>query len=95
MPDPDATSTIKLGAALVVYPLWAAGLIAGSFAFLPPPLSLAAAAIAVTSPFAALRWLDSIYQRRTEPTPDERSRLARLRIMARTAIDEARSKLPS
>jgi len=93
--DPDATSTIKLGAALVVYPLWAAGLVAGSFAFLPPPLSIAAAAIAVTSPFAALRWLDSIYQRRTEPTPDERARLMRLRITARTAIDEARSKLPS
>ena len=93
--DPDATSTIKLGAALVVYPLWAAGLVAGAFAFLPPPLSLAAAAIAVTSPFAALRWLDSIYQRRVEPTPDERSRLVRLRITARTAIDEARSKLPS
>ena len=93
--DPDATSTIKLGAALVVYPLWAAGLVAGSFAFLPPPLSIAAAAIAVTSPFAALRWLDSIYQRRTEPTPDERARLMRLRITARTAIDEARSRLPS
>ena len=93
--DPDATSTIKLGAALVVYPLWAAGLVAGSFAFLPPPLSIAAAAIAVTSPFAALRWLDAIYQRRTEPTADERARLMRLRITARTAIDEARSKLPS
>ena len=93
--DPDATSTIKLGAALVVYPLWAAGLVAGSFVFLPPPLSIAAAVIAVTSPFAALRWLDSIYQRRAEPTPDQRARLMRLRIAARTAIDEARSKLPS
>ncbi len=93
--DPDATSTIKLGAALVVYPLWAAGLVAGSFALLPPPLSIAAAAIAVTSPFAALRWLDSIYQRRTDASPDERARLMRLRIIARTAIDEARGKLPS
>jgi len=93
--DPDATSTIKLGAALVVYPLWAAGLVAGSLALLPPPLSIAAAAIAVTSPFAALRWLDSIYQRRAEPTDDDRARLMRLRISARTAIDEARRKLPS
>jgi len=93
--DPDATSTIKLGAALVVYPLWAAGLVASSFALLPPPLSIAAAAIAVTSPFAALRWLDSIYQRRADASPDERARLMRLRITARTAIDEARSKLPS
>jgi len=93
--DPDATSTIKLGAALVVYPLWAAGLVAGSFALLPPPLSIAAAAIAVTSPFAALRWLDTIYQRRTDASPDVRARLLRLRIIARTAIDEARGKLPS
>jgi len=93
--DPDATSTLKLGAALVVYPLWAAGLVAGSFALLPPPLSIAAAAIAVTSPFAALRWLDSIYQRRADASPDERARLLRLRIIARTAIDDARGKLPS
>jgi len=92
--DPDATSTIKLGAALVVYPLWAAGLVAGSFALLPPPLSIAAAAIAVTSPFAALRWLDTIYQRRTDASPDVRRASWRLRIIARTAIDEARGKLP-
>ena len=93
--DPDAASTIKFGAALVVYPLWAAGLIAGSMVLLPPPLSLAAAAIAVTSPFAALRWLDAIYQKKPTPSSDEVARLARLRIAARTAIDEARSKLPS
>lgn len=93
--DPDATSTIKLGAALVVYPVWMGGLVAASFLLLPPPLSVAAAAIAVTSPFAALRWLDAWYQRRVEATPDDLSRLARLRMLARTAIDDARSKLPS
>lgn len=93
--DPDATSTIKFGAAMVVYPLWAAGLVAGSMVLLPPPLSLAAAAIAVTSPFAALRWLDALYLKKPVPSPDEVARLARLRIAARTAIDEARRKLPS
>jgi glycerol-3-phosphate O-acyltransferase/dihydroxyacetone phosphate acyltransferase len=93
--DPDATSTIKLGAALVVYPVWMGGLVVGSFLLLPPPLSIAAAAIAVTSPFAALRWLDAWYQRRIEATPEQLSRLARLRMIARTAIDDARSKLPS
>ena len=92
--DPDATSTIKLGAALVVYPVWAAGLVAGAL-MLPPPLSIAAAVVAVTSPFAALRWLDAIYLRRPEPTSEERARLLRLRIAARTAIDDARAKLPS
>ncbi|MBL0215041.1 MAG: 1-acyl-sn-glycerol-3-phosphate acyltransferase [Myxococcales bacterium] len=93
--DPDATSTIKFGAAMVVYPLWAAGLVTGSMVLLPPPLSFAAAAIAVTSPFAALRWLDAIYLKKPTPSPDELARLMRLRITARTAIDEARSKLPS
>ena len=93
--DPDATSTIKLGAALVVYPLWAAGLVAGSMVLLPPPLSFAAAAVALTSPFAALRWLDALYLKKPAPTSDVLARLSRLRIAARTAIDEARAKLPS
>jgi glycerol-3-phosphate O-acyltransferase/dihydroxyacetone phosphate acyltransferase len=93
--DPDATSTYKLGSALVVYPLWAAGLVGASMALLPPPLSLVGAAVALTSPFAALHWLDEIYQRRPELSGDERAKLMRLRIAARTAIDEARSKLPA
>jgi 1-acyl-sn-glycerol-3-phosphate acyltransferase len=93
--DPDAVSTIKLGAALVVYPVWAAGLVAGAFVLLPPPLSLLGAAVAVASPFAALRWLDAWYQRARDPTPDERARLAKLRRSACAAIDEARSRLPS
>ena len=93
--DPDATSTIKLGASLVVYPLWAAGLVAGSMVLLPPPLSFAAAAVALTSPFAALRWLDALYLKKPTPSSDVIARLSRLRIAARTAIDEARDKLPS
>lgn len=93
--DEDAVSTIKLGAALLVYPLWMGGLVAGSLVLLPPPLSIAAAAVAVASPFAALRWLDAWYTRGKDATPDDIARLARLRIAARTAIDEARSRLPS
>jgi hypothetical protein len=93
--DLDAVSTIKLGSSLVVYPLWAAGLIAGSFVLLPPPVSLVAAAVAVASPFAALHWLDAWYLRKPEATPDQLAQLARLRIAARTAIDDARSRLPS
>ena len=88
-------STIKLGAALVVYPVWAAGLVAGSLILLPPPLSLLAAAVALSSPFAALRWLDAWYQRTRDATPDELARLARLRRTACAAIDEARGRLPS
>jgi len=93
--DADAVSTFKLGAALIVYPLWMGGLVAGSLILLPPPLSFAAAAVAIASPFAALRWLDTWYQRGGSATRDELSHLARLRITARTAIDEARSRLPS
>lgn len=93
--DADAVSTFKLGAALIVYPLWMGGLVAGSLVLLPPPLSLAAAAVAIASPFAALRWLDAWYQRGGSATSDERAQLARLRIAARTAIDDARSRLPS
>ncbi|HEY5922349.1 MAG TPA: 1-acyl-sn-glycerol-3-phosphate acyltransferase [Kofleriaceae bacterium] len=91
--DPDAVSTIKLATALVVYPLWAAGLVGLSFVLVPPPLSLAAAAIVIASPFAALRWLDAYWERTPEPTSDELAQLARLRIAARTAIDEARNRL--
>jgi len=93
--DEDAVSTIKLGAALLVYPIWMGGLVAGSLVLLPPPLSFAAAAVAIASPFAALRWLDAWYQRGKSATSDDLARLARLRIAARTAIDEARSRLPS
>jgi hypothetical protein len=93
--DPDAVSTVKLGTALLVYPLWAAGLVTLSFVMIPPPFSLGAAAVVVASPFAALQWLDAYWNRAPEheATPDDLAQLARLRITARTAIDEARAKL--
>jgi hypothetical protein len=91
--DPDAVSTVKLATALVVYPLWAAGLVGLSLVLVPPPLSLVAAGLVLVSPFAALRWLDAYWERTPEPTTDELAQLARLRIAARTAIDEARSRL--
>jgi glycerol-3-phosphate O-acyltransferase/dihydroxyacetone phosphate acyltransferase len=95
--DPDAVSTIKLGTALVVYPLWAAGLVTLSFVLLPPPVSFAAAGVALASPFAALRWLDAYWNRAPshEATTADLVQLARARITARTAIDEARSRLAS
>jgi 1-acyl-sn-glycerol-3-phosphate acyltransferase len=92
--DADAVSTVKLGVALVVYPVWAAGLLVASFTLLPMPLSVGAAVIVIASPFAALRWLDAWWQRVPEPpTGEELSALARLRIAARTAIDDARARL--
>ena len=93
--DADAVSTVKLGTALIVYPVWAATLVGLSFVLIPPPLSLVAAAIVVASPFAALRWLDAYWNRTPdrELTPDEVAGLARARMAARTAIDEARARL--
>lgn len=92
--DADAVSTIKLGTALVVYPLWAAGLVTLSFVILPPPFNLGAAVIAVASPFAALTWLDAYWGRvpSHEATPSALSNLAKLRLVTRQAIDEARSR---
>lgn len=56
---PDKTSTFKLATGLVVYPLWAGGLVAASAVLLPPPWSVGAAIVIVASPFAALAWLDA------------------------------------
>jgi hypothetical protein len=93
--DADAVSSVKLGTALLVYPLWAAGLVTLSFIVVPPPLSLVAAGVVIAAPFAALRWLDAYWNRMPahEATADELAQAARLRIAARTAIDEARAKL--
>lgn len=92
--DADVVSTFKFGAALVVYPLWMGGLVAGAFLLLPSPWSWLAAAVAVTSPFAALRWLDVWYQRKASASEEELAQLARLRQAARAAIEQARGRLP-
>lgn len=55
----DEMSTIKLGAGLVLYPLWGAVLIATALLFAPPPRSFALAAFALLSPFAAVQWRDA------------------------------------
>nr|HEX4315601.1 1-acyl-sn-glycerol-3-phosphate acyltransferase [Kofleriaceae bacterium] len=92
--DHDSVSTVKLGVALLVYPVWMAGLVGASLALLPPPLSFGAAAISVASPFAALDWLDAYWARdHHTPTAGELAALARLRVSARTAIDDARARL--
>jgi 1-acyl-sn-glycerol-3-phosphate acyltransferase len=85
-PDKAAASNAGVFDRIAAHVLWGV--------LLPPPLSLLAA-VAVTSPFAALRWLDAWYQRTRDATPDELAYLARLRRTACAAIDEARSRLPS
>lgn len=89
--DQDAVSTYKLAAALVVYPVWMGGLVAASLALLPPGLKLAGAAVAITSPFAALVWLDALDDRAPSVDADELRRAADLRADAMAAIADARA----
>jgi 1-acyl-sn-glycerol-3-phosphate acyltransferase len=81
--DPDVTSTYKLGVGLLVHPLWAAMAIAIAFVRLEPSHALLATAVVLTSPFAALPWLDR-WDRLTArvsllaPREDRQERLVRL-----------------
>jgi hypothetical protein len=88
----DEVSTYKLATGLVVYPIWAAGLIAGSLILLPPPLSWLATAGVVASPFAALLWLDHLEHgpRRAPATLQE---LEEMRGVLMRALHSARERL--
>jgi glycerol-3-phosphate O-acyltransferase/dihydroxyacetone phosphate acyltransferase len=99
--DPDVTSTYKLGVGLLVHPLWAAILITLAFVKLPTALATIAAAIVMTSPFAALPWLDrwdrlSARLELFAPREDRRERLVALakeRAASMRALEEARDRL--
>jgi glycerol-3-phosphate O-acyltransferase/dihydroxyacetone phosphate acyltransferase len=77
----DVVSTYKLATGLVVFPLWAGALVSASLVFLPMPLSLVGAGVALASPFAALVWLDHLDQRRLGRARAEPTDVARLRAM--------------
>ncbi len=91
--DQDAVSTYKLAAGLAVYPVWMGGLVAASFAFLPPGLKLAGAALAIASPFAALAWLDAWDARGRAVSEDELRHAAELRASAMYEIEDARATI--
>jgi glycerol-3-phosphate O-acyltransferase/dihydroxyacetone phosphate acyltransferase len=81
--DPDVTSTYKLGVGLLVHPLWAAIVIALAFTRLDTSLATLVTAIVITSPFAALPWLDrwdrlAARLRLIAPREDRRERLVAL-----------------
>jgi 1-acyl-sn-glycerol-3-phosphate acyltransferase len=59
-PDRDVVSTYKLGVGLALFPLWAAGLSAAAFAWLPRVQAAGATAAILLCPFAALAWLDDL-----------------------------------
>ena len=85
--DTDELSTYKIGVGLLAYPIWAAGLVAGGFVLLPPPLSAGFAAVAITSPFAALAWHDAGPRiRRAVRFATRGTRLEELRALRAEAI---------
>jgi glycerol-3-phosphate O-acyltransferase/dihydroxyacetone phosphate acyltransferase len=95
--DPDELSTYKIAVGLLAHPLWAAGLTGAAFALTPPPISAGLAAVAITSPFAALAWHDAAPRvRRTLRFAARGERIAELRALRAEAmkrIQAARDKL--
>ncbi len=89
--DPDVASTYKLGVGLVVYPLWAAAATALAVLELRSvELVLLALLVLLTSPFAALGWLDrwdriAARSRMLAPSEQRRERLTAL-ASERTAL---------
>ena len=56
--EADEISTYKLGAGLLVYPIWIALCITLAVVFLPGWSAAVSAGVVLLSPFAALAWLD-------------------------------------
>jgi hypothetical protein len=95
--ETDELSTYKLLVGLLAYPVWAAGLVGAGTVLLPPPLSAAFGAVAVTSPFAALAWRDAVPRlRRSVRLAARATRIAELcalRAEAMALVEKARADL--
>ena len=91
--EPDVISTYKLGAGLVVFPLWALALTVAAWIWLATPLATAATAVAWLSPLAALRWLDWRDRRDRPLTAAQLAALVAARARAMAAIERARALL--
>ena len=95
--EDDEISTYKLGAGLLVYPIWAAALIALGAALLPAKLAIVSAGVALLSPVAALAWLDRTPElRRSLRLRARAARLAELRearSAAMALVEETRAAL--
>jgi glycerol-3-phosphate O-acyltransferase / dihydroxyacetone phosphate acyltransferase len=93
----DVVSTYKLGAGLVVHPLFAAAYATLAFVYLPPQLAALAAGVVVLAPFAALAWTDRssrLFGSIRLLVPSARIlALRRMRAGAKKTLDEARAKI--
>lgn len=91
--DPDVASTYKLGVGLVLYPIWAAAAIALSFRSVELAFAIVASVVVLTSPFAALAWLDrwdrlAARARLLAPSEERRERLAELTAERKTLMHD-------
>ena len=95
--DPDEISTYKLATGLVVYPIWAGGLITAALLLTPLPIAVGLSALALIAPFVALAWRDlSRPLRRTLRLATRAERLESLRAARReamAAIEQTRARL--
>lgn len=94
----DQHSTLKLGAGLIAYPIWATLLVTAAYFTTPSPLGLVlACALIVVSPFVALFWLERTegFARAMRVVTARRrlSELARKRASAIDLIQRARRAL--
>lgn len=80
--DADMVSTLKLGVALLLYPVWATLLVVATMFVLPWPASLGISILALVAPFVTVWWLD-----RWQARP---GRLATRSSETRTSLTEAR-----
>lgn len=91
--EADVVSTFKLATGLVVFPAWAALLVAVS-AFAGLPAALVAATVVLTTPLPTLWWVDAFEDGLLRP----RKTSAALRVLrdeALAAIAHARASLPT
>ncbi len=90
--DADMVSTLKLGVALVMYPLYAGVLVGLSLWWIPSPWAVAAAIAVLVSPFVTVWWLDRWQQRPgrlATRSSETRTNLVELRATAMQAVEVA------
>lgn len=93
----DVVSTYKLGAGLVVHPLFAAAYVTLALLLVPMPQALAVAFAVVAAPFAALAWTDRssrLFGSLRLLVPGARiDELRAMRARVKATLDDARAKL--
>ena len=90
--DADMVSTLKLGVALVMYPLYAGLLVGLALWLIPSPWGVAAAIAVLVSPFVTVWWLDRWQQRPgrlATRSSETRTNLVELRATAMQAVEVA------